>query len=78
MTLVSIAVIMRIDRATPGTTVKRKRGARRLLERAGFSRVRFGGVRRGLARGMRGRYVVLASSGSLPCERTVRFHLGAG
>ena len=61
----------------PGTTVKRKRGARRLLERAGFSRVRFGGARRGLARGMRGRYVVLASSGSLPCERTVRFHFGA-
>ena len=61
----------------PGTPVKRKRGARRLLERAGFSRVRFGGVRRGLARGMHGRYVVLASSGSLPCERTVRFHFGA-
>ena len=61
----------------PGTTVKRKRGARRLLERAGFTRVRFAGTRRGVARGMRGRYVALASSGSLPCGHTVRFHVGA-
>jgi len=61
----------------PGTTVRTKRAAKRLLARAGFERVRYAGVRHGVARGMRGRYVVLASSSVLPCDGKVRVHRGA-
>ena len=61
----------------PGTSVRKKGAARRLLERAGFERIRYAGVRRGLVRGARGRYVVLAGSAVLPCGGKVRIHRGA-
>jgi hypothetical protein len=61
----------------PGTTVRTKRAARRLLRSAGFERVRFAGPRHGIVRSARGRYVVLTTSALLPCDTRVRVHRGA-
>ncbi|MET0819016.1 MAG: hypothetical protein ABWZ67_15740, partial [Solirubrobacteraceae bacterium] len=57
--------------------VRRRRAALSLLRRAGFTRPYYAGVRRGIARGMRGRYVVVdPSTTSLPCNGRLPFRLG--